>query len=285
MISGRAKIAGIVGWPVAHSLSPALHNFWLGAHGIDGAYIPLAVRREDFGTVIDALKRAGFRGVNVTVPHKEAAFALADKADEAATAAGAANLLLFRESGIEARNTDAAGLAASLMLDPGRQNVQGKTVVLLGAGGAARAVILALAYLGVAEIRVIAREKSKADILMHVFASKLQAPVQAYGWNEWPQAAAGIGMLINATSGGMQGAEPLALSLEHLPLNTIVCDLVYNPLDTHLLLGARALGHRTVDGLGMLMHQAVPSFEAFYGEAPKVTPALRAELKKALRHG
>ena len=284
-IGGHARIAGIVGWPVAHSLSPRLHNFWLAAHAIDGAYVPLPVQREDFAVVIRALRLAGFKGVNVTIPHKEAAFALADATDEAAQAAGAANLLLFSEIGLEARNTDAVGLTASLTQDLGRQGVQGKPVAVLGAGGAARAAIVTLASLGAGEIRVIGRERARAEVLSRTFAGSSATPVHAYSWEDWPRAAHNIALLINATSGGMNGGARLDLPLEPLPLNTVVCDLVYNPLETELLLGARALGHRTIDGLGMLIHQAVPAFEAFYGEAPKVTPALRAELKKALRHG
>lgn len=283
MISGAARLAGVIGWPIAHSLSPALHNHWLAVHGIDGAYIPLAVQRQDFARVLSALRLAGFQGVNVTLPHKEAAFALATSADEAARATGAANLLLFRDHAIEARNTDVHGLAASLVQDLGRNALSGKAVAILGAGGAARAAALACATLGAGEIRIVARDADRARAISQIVAGGSKA--DAFAWNAWPKAAKDIALLINATSAGMTGAGILDIALEPLPLNAVVCDLVYNPLETELLRAARALGHRTIEGLDMLMHQAVPAFEAFYGLAPAVTPALRSALKKALRHG
>ncbi len=284
-ISGKAKLAGIVGWPVAHSLSPRLHGHWLAAHAVDGAYIPLAVRKEDFSTVIHSLRRAGFAGVNVTVPHKEAAFAIAHVLDSAAQAAGAANLLLFRDDGkIEGRNTDAGGLAASLLEALGKQPLVGKDAVLLGTGGAARAAVLALSELGVREIRIVGRSEARSETLARDLSSKLKTPIRSFAWSQWPNAAQGAGILVNATDAGMMDKAPLDLALEPLPVNAVVCDLVYNPLETDLLKRAQASGHRIVDGLGMLMHQAVPAFAAFYGETPKVTPALRADLKKALRH-
>jgi shikimate dehydrogenase len=273
-ISGRAKLAGIVGWPVAHSLSPRLHGHWLAAHGIDGAYVPLPVAREDFARVIAALQRAGFAGVNITVPHKESAFAIAHKLDDAAKAAGAVNLLLFEGGVIEGRNTDALGLTASLSEELGEGAVGGKTITILGAGGAARAALLALSGMGAKDIRLVARNRKRGEAL----------GVPVFDWGDG-RALDGAALLINTTSAGMEGQAALEVKLDALPRNAVVCDVVYNPLDTQLLIEARAKGHRTVDGLGMLMHQAVPAFEAFYGERPKVTPALRAELKKALNRG
>jgi shikimate dehydrogenase len=284
-ISGKAKLAGVIGWPVTHSLSPRLHSYWLAAHAIDGAYVPLPVAKQDFACVIDGLRRAGFVGVNVTVPHKEAAFAIAHTLDEAALIAGAVNLLLFREDGrIEGRNTDAGGLAASL------QEALGKTplarpAVLLGAGGAARAAVLALHQIGAHDIRIVTRDMKRGEILAHELSAKVKTPLKTFAWDRWPDAAKDAGLLVNATSAGMTGAQSLDLPLEPLPVNAAVCDLVYNPLETDLLRRAQASGHRVIDGLGMLMYQAVPAFEAFFGEAPKVNPALRAELKKGLRGG
>ncbi|HEY5338298.1 MAG TPA: shikimate dehydrogenase [Rhizomicrobium sp.] len=285
-ISGKAKLAGIVGWPVAHSLSPRLHGYWLTAHAIDGAYIPLHVAKEDFARVIDMLRHTGFAGVNVTLPHKEAAFALAHDLDASALAAGAVNLLLFRDDGrIEGRNTDAAGLAASLHEALGKNALAGKIAAILGAGGAARAAVLALDELGAREIRIVGRDLHRADMLIRDMAKNVKAPLKTFAWDQWSAAAKDVGILLNATNAGMAGSAPLDLALEPLPVNAVVCDLVYNPLETDLLKRAQSTGHRIVDGLGMLMHQAVPAFEAFYGEAPKVNPALRAELKKGLRHG
>ena len=284
-ISGRAKLAGVVGWPVAQSLSPRLHGHWLAAHGVDGAYVPLAVKREDFARAIEMLRACGFAGVNVTVPHKEAAFAIAHEADDAARAAGAANLLLFDGGRITGRNTDAGGLAASLTEALGKNALQGKTAALLGAGGAARAAILALDALGAGEIRIVGRNPVRAEHLAREFSHRTKALLRAFGWLSWPGAAHNAGILVNATSAGMSGKQALDLVLDPLPVTAVVADLVYNPLETELLKQAEARGNRTVDGLGMLMHQAVPAFEAFYGERPQVTAALRSELKKALRHG
>ncbi|HEY2032264.1 MAG TPA: shikimate dehydrogenase [Rhizomicrobium sp.] len=285
IISGKAKLAGVIGWPIAHSLSPRLHGYWLDAHGVDGAYIPLAVPREDFARVIESLRKSGFAGVNVTVPHKEAAFAIAHELDDAAMAAGAVNLLLFDGGKIAGRNTDAAGLAASLAEALVKNALNGKDAVLLGTGGAARAAILALAELGVREIRIVGRNHGRGEVLAREFAARTKTLLRAMAWKDWPKAADGAGILVNATSAGMSGNQALELSLDPLPVNAVVTDLVYNPLETDLLKRAQARGNRVVDGLGMLMHQAVPAFEAFYGERPKVTPALRTELKKALRHG
>lgn len=284
-ISGKAKLAGVIGWPVAHSLSPRLHGHWLAAHGVDGAYVPLAVKREDFARAIAMLRACGFAGMNVTVPHKEAAFAIAHELDDAARAAGAVNLLLFDGGKITGRNTDAGGLAASLTEALGKNALTGKPAVLLGAGGAARAAILALATLGVSEIRIVGRNLVRAEHLARDFSHRVKALLRAFGWLNWPDAAANAGILVNATSAGMTGKEMLDLKLDVLPVTAVVTDLVYNPLETELLKQADARGNRTVDGLGMLMHQAVPAFEAFYGERPQVTAALRSELKKALRHG
>jgi shikimate dehydrogenase len=283
-ISGKAKLAGVIGWPVTHSLSPRLHSYWLAAHAIDGAYVPLPVAKEDFAGVIDGLHRAGFVGVNVTVPHKEAAFALAHELDASALAAGAVNLLLFRDDGrIEGRNTDASGLAASLQEALGKNALSGKSVTLLGAGGAARAAVLALAE--ARDIRIVSRDLKRGETLARELSAKVKVPLKTFAWDRWPDAAKDASLLVNATSAGMLGAQALNLPLDPLPVNAAVCDLVYNPLETDLLRRAQAAGLRPIDGLGMLMYQAVPAFEAFYGEAPKVNPALRAELKKGLRGG
>jgi shikimate dehydrogenase len=284
-ITGRAKVAGIVGWPVSHSLSPRLHGFWLREYGVDGAYVPLPVVPESFAAALDGLRKAGFVGVNVTNPHKEAAFALADHVDETARRAGAANLLVFRERRVEARNTDIEGLKGSLAEALGAGAPTGQTVAILGAGGAARGVILALHELGAKEIRVVARNVSRADFLIGQLRGAVTTQLVSVPWPDWPLAARGVTLLVNATSGGLAGATALELSLDPLPSSAAVCDIVYNPLETMLLKNAHARGHRTIDGLGMLIHQAVPAFAAFYGVTPRVTPALRAELEKALANG
>jgi len=283
-ISGSAKLAGVIGDPVSHSLSPRLHAHWLEMYGLDGAYVPLHVPRYAFARALDGLRAAGFAGVNVTVPHKEAAFAVAHRLDASARATGAVNLLVFDGAHIEGRNTDAAGLAESLAESLGAHALRGRPVAVLGAGGAARAAVLALDGLGASEIRVVARSAARADILVRAPGSSTTAKLKGVAWADWPAAAADIVLLLNATSAGMRGKSPLEVSLDPLPSNAVVCDIVYNPLETELLAKARIRGHMVVDGLGMLMHQAISSFEAFYGVKPQVTAALRRHLEEAL-HG
>ena len=279
-LTGKAKLAGIIGWPVGHSLSPVLHGHWLAEHGIDGAMVPLAAGREDFTAVIDGVRRAGFRGVNVTVPHKEAAFAMAHHVDAPAQAAGAANLLIFREDGIEGRNTDALGLAESLRESIGA--LDGKSVVLLGAGGAARGAILSLEMLGASKIHLLNRDAHRAKTLVGSLSEQVRSTLEAGTLADWSNVAGDAALVINSTSAGMGANPPLDIDLSLLPKTAAVCDIVYDPLETKLLKDAAMRGHRTIDGLGMLMHQAVPSFEAFFGVRPKVTPALRAALVKVL---
>ena len=280
-LTGKAKLAGIIGWPVSHSLSPVLHGHWLAEYGIDGAMVPLAAGREDFTAVIDGARRAGFRGVNVTVPHKEAAFALAHRLDDAARAAGAANLLIFREDGIEGRNTDALGLAESLRESIGA--LDGKNVVLLGAGGAARGAILSLEMLGAGKIHLLNRDAHRAKTLAGSLSRQVRSAVEPGALTDWQTVAGDAALVVNSTSAGMGTIPPLDVDLSLLPKDAAVCDIVYNPPQTRLLKDAATRGHRTIDGLGMLMHQAAPSFEAFFGVRPKVTPALRAALEKVLR--
>jgi shikimate dehydrogenase len=284
-ISGCAVLAGVIGHPIAHSLSPRLHSYWLNEHAIDGAYVPLPVVRESFAVAIAGLRAAGFAGVNVTVPHKEAAFALAERHDRMALSAGAVNLLVFHDDHIEGRNSDVAGLTASLGGSLGWDALRGTAVTVLGAGGAARAAVLSLDALGAANIRILARMPARAEIVARDMATAVAARICAYDWNDWPAAASGCALLLNATSAGLRGNPQLALALEELPLNAAVCDIVYDPLETGLLKTARARGHSVVDGLGMLMHQAVPAFAAFFGVTPAVSLALRHELEKALGHG
>ena len=283
-LSGEARLAGVIGWPVAQSLSPRLHRYWLKEHGIDGSYVALPVRREDFSTAIQSLQREGFRGVSVTVPHKEAAFAIAHRVDDAAQAAGAVNQLVFHEDGtIKGLNTDAPGLAACLR-EVGL-SLRGKSIVLLGAGGAARAAVLALNDLGVGEIRILNRDRHRAEVLVSNLSPSSKATLVPMGLADWRKVAGDVGLAINTASAGMKNTPSLDLELGALPKDAVVCDIVYNPLETALLRKARALHLRTIDGLGMLMHQAVPAFEAFFGVEPRITPALRLELEGALKDG
>jgi len=279
------QVAGVMGWPARQSLSPRLHGFWLKEHRIDGAFVPLPTRPEDFSTALRGLRLAGFRGVNVTVPHKEAAFALADRLDPVARGAGAVNLLVFRDGGTEGFNTDVFGLVASLTETLGDAMLRGKPAVLLGAGGASRAAVLALDSLGAGEIRILNRHRGRAESLAAALAPVARTKLSAAGLEGWSKAACDAALVVNATSAGMKDTPSLDVDFQTLPKDAGVCDIVYNPLETDLLKRARSAGLRTIDGLGMLMHQGVPSFAAFFGVTPKVTQALRIELEKALTDG
>lgn len=284
-LSGCAQLAGVIGWPIGQSLSPALHGTWLEEYGIDGAYVPLAVQPEEFARCVDGLVRAGFKGFNVTVPHKEAAFALAVCHDEAATATGAVNLLVAGAKGLEGRNTDVYGLSAALTGALGTDTLRGKTAAIWGAGGTTRAAIVALAGLGVVDIRLFNRTPAKAVALASAFATRVPATLSGADYEAWSAAAKDTAIIIHTTSAGMKGTPSLALPLDGLPDDAAVFDAVYNPLQTGLLAQAHTRGLKTVDGLWMLLHQAVPSFEAFFGVRPVVTPALRAKLVKVLNGG
>lgn len=273
--------AAIVGWPVAHSLSPVLHGYWLEKYGIDGAFERVPAEPGQFEAVIADLRAKGLAGVNVTVPHKEAAFALADKVDAAAKAAGAANLLVLGPAVIEGRNTDSYGLAQSLRESVG--TLAGKDAILLGAGGAARGAVLALEALGATSIHILNRDAARAQTLASALASHVNARLVPGALADWSKVAPSAALAVNSTSAGMGSMPPLDLDLSVLPQEAVVCDIVYVPLQTKLLKDAAARGLKTVDGLGMLMHQAVPSFEAFFGTRPEVDAGLRARLERELR--
>jgi shikimate dehydrogenase len=280
-LSGKAKLAGVVGWPVSHSLSPLLHGHWLEEHGIDGAMVPLAARTQDFALVVEGVRRAGFRGLNVTVPHKQAAFALAHRLDAPARVAGAVNLLVFHPEGlIEGRNTDALGLMESLRQAIG--GLRGQSVVLLGAGGAARGAVLALDMLGAGRIDLLNRDAKRAALLASSLGLQVKASIVPGGLGDWDRVAGQAMLVVNSTSAGMAANPPPAVDLAALNSKAAVCDIVYNPLQTQFLKDAAALGHKTIDGLGMLMHQASPSFEAFFDVKPQVTQSLRDKLEKVL---
>jgi len=272
ILSGRAKLAGVMGWPVAHSRSPRLHGFWLERHGIDGAYVPLAVRPEDFALTLRALAAAGFRGVNITVPHKEAALAVCDEVDAAARRIGAVNTMLFNNGRLLGSNSDGYGFIENLRQNTPDWQATGGPAVVLGAGGAARAVVIALLDAGAPEVRVCNRTEGRAQALV----TALGGPLVVIPWDDRALAMRGAALIVNATSLGMSGQAPLDLDVNALPDDALVTDLVYAPLETPLLARARARGNRVVDGLGMLLHQARPGFAAWFGVMPEVTPELRA---------
>ncbi len=272
-LSGKAKLAGVMGWPIGHSLSPRLHGYWLRQYAVDGAYVPLAVRREDFAEAVRMLPRRGFAGANVTVPHKEAALAAVDEAAGEARRIGAVNTIVVRADGsLMGWNSDGFGFMENLKAGVAEWNPGLGPAVVLGAGGAARAVCAALVDGGVPELRLVNRTASRAEAL----AADIGGPIEVVSWAERESALDGARLLTNTTTLGMAGNPPLDLALERLPPEAAVNDIVYAPLRTPLLVAAAARGNPTVDGLGMLLHQARPGFAAWFGVEPEVTDEMRA---------
>ena len=279
-LTGKARLAGVIGWPVAHSRSPRLHGFWLDEYGIDGAYLPLAVKPEDFATVLRALPKMGFSGANVTVPHKEAALAGCDTVDDLARRIGAVNTIIIQADGaLHGSNTDAYGFIESLRAGAPDWAAASAPAVLLGAGGAARALAVALLDAGVPALRLVNRTRSRAEALA---ADLGDARVTVGDWGDWTTCLDGAGLLVNGTSLGMEGQPPLEIALDALPADAVVNDIVYTPLETPLLAAARRRGNRAVDGLGMLLHQARPGFAAWFGVDPEVTAELRNHVLESL---
>jgi shikimate dehydrogenase len=276
------KRACVIGWPVEHSRSPLIHRYWLAQYGIDGAYEKVAVPPEELEEFLGSLFERGFTGANVTLPHKEAALRLADSADAAARAIGAANTLWFDDDAeLQATNTDAHGFMTHLMGEAPHWNKSSRPITVLGAGGAARAILYGLLQAGAAKVRLMNRSRDRAEVLARSF----DGVVEVIDWSQRNEALAGCGLLVNATSLGMTGKPPLDLNLAALPPDAIVADIVYSPLETPLLAAARARGNPSVDGLGMLMHQAVPGFQRWFGVRPEVSPELRAHLAASLKDG
>lgn len=273
MTDHKVPLAGVIGNPVAHSRSPHLHGHWLRTYGIEGYYIPMHVQGQDLAEVFRALPKQGFKGVNVTIPFKERALDLADRVSDRAALIGAANTITFQSDGtIHADNTDGYGFIENLRTGSPGWSAKTGPVVVLGAGGAARGVLSALLDAGAPEIRLANRTRVKAENLRNDFGPR----VSVVDWHRVGDAMDGAETLVNTTSLGMEGQPPLTLSLDALPTSAVVTDIVYRPLVTPLLSLARDRGHPIVDGLGMLLHQAAPGFERWFGIRPEITPELRA---------
>lgn len=278
MKRGAVALAGVMGWPIAHSRSPALHGHWLARYGIAGAYLPLAVAPERLADGLRGLAALGFRGCNVTVPHKEAVLRLVDVADVAAARIGAVNTVVVSADGrLEGRNTDGYGFLANLAAAGRGPLDTARPAVVVGAGGAARAILVALQDAGVREIRLVNRTPERTAAV----CAELGVPLRAVAWRDRAAALADAGLLVNTTTQGMEGYPPLDLDLASLPRDALVTDIVYVPLVTPLLAAATLRGNPTVDGLGMLLHQARPGFEAWFGVAPTVDTVLRAAVLAA----
>lgn len=269
----KIPLAGVIGAPIAHSRSPRLHRHWLNTYGIAGYYIPMEVARGDLETVLRTLPKMGFVGINVTLPHKEAVMTIADQITDRATLIGAANTLTFRQDGtIYADNTDGYGFIENLRAGAPNWDAKAASAAILGAGGAARAVIAALLDAGVPEIVITNRTRARADRLREDFGTRLRV----VDWVQAGNIVEDAGLVVNTTSLGMIGRPELRVPLDGLRAGMVVTDLVYTPLKTHLLQTAEDVGCVTVDGLGMLLHQAVPGFERWFGQRPAVDNATRA---------
>jgi len=273
MTEARIPLAGVIGSPIAHSKSPQLHRHWLTKYGVLGHYIPMDVTHDDLEAVIRTLPKMGFVGVNITIPHKETVLNLADQITDRATLIGAANTLIFRPDGkILADNTDGYGFIENLRQGAPDWDPKAGPAAILGAGGAARAIVASLAEAGVSEIILTNRTRVRAEKLREDFGNRVRVVDWVQAGNILEEAA----LVVNTTSLGMVGKPEMRVPLDGLQKGAVVTDLVYAPLKTHLLQVAEASGCTTVDGLGMLLHQAVPGFERWFGMRPDVDTSTRA---------
>jgi shikimate dehydrogenase len=281
MKQGAPIRACVVGWPVAHSRSPLIHGYWLDRLGIAGSYGREAVRPEEAAGFLRNLRARGYVGCNVTIPHKEMAYTVADEALPAARAAGAANTLWYEGNRLLADNSDGAGFVSNLRSALPDFRLAGSVVSVLGAGGSARGIVYALLQAGVCQVRVFNRTRARADGLAGAFGER----VRAFDWSDRNERSRGVALLVNTTPLGMARAGTLEVDLDALDRGAVVADIVYVPLVTPLLAAARQRGLATVDGLGMLLHQAVPGFERWFGVRPEVTAELRALLVRDIEAG
>ncbi|WP_332701878.1 shikimate dehydrogenase [Devosia sp.] len=272
--------AFVIGHPIAHSRSPLIHGQWLAEHGIDGSYEAIDVAPDALPGFFERLRSGEFAGGNVTIPHKEAVFALCDSVDPLATTIGAVNTLVVRDGRIHGTNTDYLGFLGNLDAEAPGWSDGPNDAMIIGAGGASRAILVALRRRDGGKVHVLNRTLEKAQALVE----EIDGPFEAHGFDGFPELAAHTGLVVNTSSIGMHGTRFDWLDFGLLPKTTLVTDIVYAPLVTPLLADAAAHGLRTVDGLGMLLHQAVPGFEAWFGVRPSVTPALRARIEATLEH-
>jgi len=276
----RFFLAGVMGWPVMHSRSPLLHGYWLRKHGLAGAYVPLEIPIDGLPAALRALPALGFSGCNLTIPHKVEALKILDSVDPLARRIGAANCIVVGPDGsLGGFNYDGWGYVENLVERVPGWRADAGPVVIVGAGGGARAIIVSLLDRGAREIRLVNRTPDRAATL----SAQVGGPIVAVDWKDRGRALDGAAMVVNTTSQGMVGQPALDLPLDALPKTALVSDIVYTPLDTPLLVAARKRGNPTVDGLGMLLHQARPAFKAWFGILPEVTAELRQSIEATLK--
>jgi shikimate dehydrogenase len=277
--SDRFLLAGVMGWPVMHSRSPMLHNYWFERHDLAGTYVPLAIPPEGLASALRALHPLGFSGCNLTIPHKQQAMKIVDEVDGLAKKVGAISCVVVRRDGsLAGTNNDCYGFTESIRQEQPGWRADAGPIVVVGAGGGSRAVCYALAQAGAREIRLLNRTLERASEI----AAEFGGPIRALPWEQRHDALAGATMVVNTTSQGMVGQSTLDLHLDALPKSAVAVDIVYIPLETPFLAAARRRGNRTVNGLGMLLHQARPAWKAWFGIEPEVTAELRVLVEKTI---
>jgi shikimate dehydrogenase len=275
----RFLLAGVMGWPVMHSRSPMMHNHWFGKHGLAGTYVPLAIRPEGLERALRALHPLGFAGCNLTIPHKEKAMGIVDEIDALARAIGAISCVIVRADGsLAGTNNDCFGFIQNVKDEQPGWRADAGPIAVIGAGGGSRAVCYGLAREGAREIRLVNRTPERARAL----ADEFGGAIKPLAWGDRHDALEGVAMVVNTTSQGMVGQGALDLRLDKLPKGALAADIVYIPLETPFLAAARARGNRTVNGLGMLLHQGRPAWKAWFGIEPEVTPELRRMVEKTI---
>jgi shikimate dehydrogenase len=275
----RFLLAGVMGWPVMHSRSPMLHNYWFKQHGLAGTYVPLAIRPEGLAAALRALQPLGFAGCNLTIPHKQQAMSIVDEVDTVGKRIGAISCVVVRADGsLAGSNNDCYGFVHSLKQERPGWRADAGPVTVIGAGGGSRAVCYGLAQEGAKEIRLVNRTLERAQGI----ADEFGGPIRALPWDQRHDALEGAAMVVNTTSNGMVGQPALDVRLDRLPRSALVADIIYIPLETPFLAAARKRGNPTMNGLGMLLHQARPAWKAWFGVEPEVTPELRAMVEKTI---
>jgi shikimate dehydrogenase len=275
----RFLMAGVMGWPVMHSRSPMLHNYWFARHGVAGTYVPLAVRPEGLAAALRALHPLGFSGVNLTIPHKQQAMSIVDEVDKVARSIGAISCVTVRADGsLAGTNNDCFGFIDNIRREQPGWRADAGPIAVIGAGGGSRAVCYGLLQEGATEIRLVNRTFARARAI----ADEFGGPIEPLAWERRHDALDGVAMAVNTTSQGMVGNPPLDVRLDRLPAGALVADIIYIPLETPFLAAARARGNRTVNGLGMLLSQGRPAWKAWFGLEPEVTPELRAMIEKTI---
>jgi shikimate dehydrogenase len=277
--SDRFLLAGVMGWPVTHSRSPMMHNYWFTKHGLAGTYVPLAIRPENLTAALRGLPPLGFAGVNVTIPHKQEAMKIIDEVDALARSIGAVSCIVVRPDGsLAGTNNDCYGFIHAVKQEQPGWRADAGPIVVIGAGGGSRAVCYGLAREGAREIRLVNRTLDRAREIEREFG----APIKALRWEDRHDALEGAAMVVNTTSQGMVGNPALEIRLDKLPKSALAADIIYIPLETPFLAAARARGNRTINGLGMLLNQGRPAWKAWFGIEPEVTAELRAMVEKTI---